>query len=141
MDSLFKEYEGVFQEKEEESKKAEAFGYTYKPFALQDAVGEKSAKKAWIEYMKLRTGGILAEDLIFKITSKARDMLAIIKGATKEDLGIAKDYPYDKSKRDAKNWQEKSLVEFYTKLVETYHYSRTRGDDLDTNLEKLLLSI
>jgi hypothetical protein len=141
-DSLFKEYEKVFDEKEEtKEKKTGGFEVAYSPFALQDAVGEKSAKKAWIEYTKLRIDGIEAEELIFKIASKARDMLAIIKGATKEDLGIAKDFPFNKSKRDTKNWQEKSLVDFYTKLIKSYHGSRMGKEELDTALEKLLLSI
>jgi hypothetical protein len=158
-ESLFKEYEKVFEESHSAScsarasrdKKAGEFEFAYSPFALQDAVGEKSAKKSWIEYMKLRLTGIESEKLIFQIAGKARDMLAIIKGATKEDLGIAKDYPYNKSKRDAKNWQEKSLADFYTKLIEAYHGSRMgtrptewsfgRGEELDVALEKILLSI
>ena len=139
--NLFKEYEGVFEEIEETSglKKEKIFGYS--PFALQDAVGEKSAKKAWIEYEKLRFLGIEAEELVYKIVSKARDMLAISKGASKEDLGIQKDFPYNKSERDARNWQEEDLKNFYTKLVEVHHHSRMGGDELDMAIEKTLLSI
>lgn len=139
--SLFKEYKGVFEEKEETFEKKKAgFEYAYNPFALQDAIGEKSAKKAWLEYEKLRFSGIEAEDLIHKITAKVRDMAAIVAGANKEDLGM-KDYPYNKSKRDAKNWKPEDLKNFYSKLIEIYHRSRMGGDELDTALEKILLSI
>jgi len=143
-ESLFKEYKGVFEESHfaeaSRDKKAGGFEYAYSPFVLQDAVGERSAKKAWIEYEKLRFEGIEAEDLVHKIISKVRDMVAILAGATKEDLGL-KDYPYNKSKRDIKNWQPENLKFFYTKLIAIYHHSRMGGEILDVALEKILLSI
>lgn len=144
--NLFKEYKGIFEaENAEENsganqKPERVFGYS--PFALQDAVGERSVKKIWIEYEKLRLAGIEAEELIHKIISKVRDMLAICLGASKEDLGIQKDYPYNKSKKDTKNWKGEDLKTFYTKLVEIYHRARMEGgSELDVTLEKVLLSI
>jgi hypothetical protein len=143
--SLFKEYKGVFVPTPEEvGGPTKSVGqekiFAYSPFALQDAIGERSAKKAWIEYVKLRFTGIEAEDLVHKIISKARDMASIIAGANAEDLSL-KDYPYNKSKRDTKNWKIEDLKNFYTKLIEIYHHSRMGGEELDTALEKLLLSI
>lgn len=143
--NLFKEYRGVFAAESGEDnsdskrKKEKVFGYS--PFALQDAIGEKSVKKIWIEYEKLKLSGIEAEELIHKVISKVRDMAAIGVGASKDSLGIKNDYPYNKSKRDLKNWREEDLKNLYTKLIETYHRSRMGGDDLDTALEKTLLSI
>ena len=139
MESLFKEYENVFEEKET-PKKSGGFEYAYSPFALQDAIGEKSIKAAWIEYEKLRLAGIEAEDLVRKIAGKLRDMAAITMGAGKEDLGL-KDYPYNKSKKDLKNWKAEDLKNFYTKITEAYHRSRMGGDELDAALEKIILGI
>jgi len=143
MENLFKEYEGVFDSETEEYsgvkvKKPRVFGYS--PFALQDAVGEKNVKKAWIEYEKLRLAGIGADEIIYNIVSKIRDMTAITMGADVGTLGI-KDYPFNKSKKDAKNWTEARLKNFYTKLIELYHRSRMGGDELDLAIEKTLLSI
>lgn len=149
MDNLFKEYKGVFAPTPEEVagptesvgqvKKERVFGFS--PFALQDTIGEKNIKKIWLEYEKLRFAGIPAEDLIHKIISKVRDMTLIEMGANKEDLGM-KDYPFEKSKKDLKNWKEANLKNFYTKLIMVYHQSRmTGGDELDTAIEKTLLSI
>lgn len=140
--SLFKEYRGVFSENEEisEKKPKPQREYAYNPFALQDAIGEKSVKKIWLEYNKLISEGIEAEDIIHKIISKVRDMVAINKGAKAEILNI-KDYPYNKSKRDLKNWKAEELKNFYTKLVSIYHRSRMGGEVLDTALEKTLLSL
>jgi len=92
--------------------------------------------------------GIEAEELIYKIVSKVKDMVAIKMGAGKEDLGIQKDFPYNKSKRDAKNWKREDLESFYTKLVEIYHRSRMEarlavgqgGCELDIALEEIILS-
>jgi|SRR3989344_2910606 len=140
--NLFKEYKGIFEKVEETSnskdKKERVFGYS--PFAMQDALGEKNVKKIWLEYEKLRFAGIEAEDLVYKIINKVRDMAAISAGATKEDLNI-KDYPYNKSKRDLKNWKGESLKDFYTKLVETHCNSRMGGEELATALEKTILNI
>jgi hypothetical protein len=144
-DSLFKKYNGTFEAEnarefsDSKEKKDKIFGYS--PFALQDAVGERSVKKIWIEYEKLRFAGIEAEELIHKIISKVRDMTAIKMGTGREELGLS-DYPYSKSKRDLKNWKEADLKNFYAKLVETYHRARMESDhELDVALEKILLSI
>ena len=145
--NLFKEYEGVFAPTlEEVGGPTESVGqkkervFEYNPFPLQDALGEKNIKKIWLEYQKLILADIKPEDLIHKIISKIKDMVAIQKGATALDLGI-KDYPYTKSKRDLKNWKQKDLENFYTKLVLAYHHSRTGGDELGLAIEKSLLSL
>lgn len=87
--NLFKEYEGIFDGEtptlEEVGGPTKSVGrvYAYKPFALQDAIGEKSAKKIWIEYQKLRLAGIIAEELIFNIINKIKDMEDLKKVYTK----------------------------------------------------------
>lgn len=138
--SLFKEYQDVFTPKEEVPKEKKESVFAYSPFALQDALGEKSIKKIWLEYQKLIIADIEPEDLIHKIISKVRDMVAIQKGATASDLGI-KDYPYNKSKQALKNWKAEDLQNFYTKLILSYHHSRMGGESLGLALEKLLLGL
>lgn len=127
MQNLFKEYEGIFEvenvEENSDTKQKKERAYAFNPFPLQNAIGEKSAKKIWIEYQKLRLMGITAEELIYNITNKIRDMLVI------KSLG-------------ARNWQEKDLKFFYTKLVEIFHRSRMESDnDLDIAIEKTILNI
>ncbi len=137
--SLFKEYKDVFLEVEIPKEKKE-YEYAYSPFALQDAIGERNVKKIWLEYNKLIFQGIEPEDLIHKIIGKVRDLVAISRGAMALDLAI-KDYPFNKSKKDLKNWKEKDLINFYTKLVSIYHESRIGGETLELALEKSLLSL
>lgn len=138
--NLFKEFEKIFIEPKEVQKESKEKFYAYSPFALQDALGEKNIKGVWIEYQRLVLQGVEAEDLIHKIISKVRDMVAISAGASASDLGI-KDYPYSKSKKDLKNWKQQDLKNFYTKLVSIYHESRMGKESLETALEKTLLSI
>jgi DNA polymerase III gamma/tau subunit len=143
--SLFKEYQGAFVEKDlpaqtgDAPKKQNFFGFN--PFPLQDALGEKNTKKVWIEYEKLRNDGIEAEELIHKIVSKVRDMAMIILGAKAEDL-VMKDFPFNKSRAHTKNWKVEDLKNLYTKLVAIYHESRmSGGEELDIALEKVLLKL
>lgn len=137
--NLFKEFEDIFKEEESVSKEKKERVFDYNPFAMQDAIGERNIKKIWIEYEKLRLAGIEAERLIHNIVSKVKDMMAISLGASKEDLGIKNDYPYNKSKKDLKNWEKEELKNLFTKLIEIYHLSRMGGDELDTAIEKTIL--
>jgi DNA polymerase III delta subunit len=122
-------------------KEKKGFEYDFSPFALQDAIGAKSAKNSWIEYVKLRAKGIEEEEIAPKIIQKLRDMLAINGGAKKEDLNIKSDFPYNKSRSDLKNWPVDQLQNFYSRLVHIYHDARMGGEELDTALEKELLRI
>ncbi len=150
--NLFKEYKGVFDtekvdETEEKPKAPRAFDFS--PFALQDAIGAKDVKSMWLEYRRLREKGIEAEEIIHSIVGKVRDMMAIGLGASKDDLGIKSDFPYNKSKKDIKNWDKESLKKFYTELVFAYHESRLArlkddfnggvGEPLDLRIEKVIL--
>jgi len=139
--SLFAEYQNVFVEKVEapkEEKKTNFFGYN--PFLLQDALGEKSAKKVWVEFERLQNDGVEAEELIHKIISKVRDMGMISLGAKAEDL-VMKDFPFNKSKSHTKNWKIEELKTLYTSLVTIYHEARMGKEDLDIALEKVLLGL
>lgn len=116
--------------------------YDFSPFAIQDALGAKDTKSVWIEYIKLRNLGIEAEEITPKLIQKARDMLASNFGASKEDLSIKSDYPYNKSKRDFKNWKPEVLKNFYSRLISIYHEARSiGGENLDVALEREILKI
>ena len=148
--TLFKEYKGVFDTETEELSVKKEFVYSWSPFVLQDAVGEKDIKKIWIEYRRVLDSGVSTEEIFHKITSKVRDMLGILQGLTKEDLDIKSDYPYNKSKQHSKKWSLKELKYFYQKLVFTYHKVRLPkerdnldyfSNDLEISLEILILSL
>lgn len=140
----------MFEEKPEEKKEKAVRVFGYSPFALQDAIGAKDVKQMWLEYRRLRLEDIEAEEIIHNIISKLRDLLSIMNGATKEDLSIKNDFPFNKSKRDLKNWKREELQAMYTKFVFAYHHSRMGrnannfdlaiGDPLDLAIEKIILN-
>ena len=144
MQSLFKEYENVFKEEKEslETPKSSEKVFGYSSFALQDAIGERSVKKVWLEYQKLKAEDVLAEEIVHSMIKKMKDLSAINLGASKADLAIVKDYPYQKSKGHLKNWSTEKLKIFYTKLIKIYHESRMEGgENLDIALEKAILNL
>lgn len=152
--NLFKEYKGVFDTEkvdDTEIKTPKPRVFDFSPFALQDAIGAKDIKLMWLEYRRLREVGIEAEEIIHSMVGKVRDMIAISLGASKDDLGIKSDFPFNKSKKDVKNWDLVSLKKFYTSLVFAYHESRLGrmkddfdsrvGEPLDLRLERIVLSV
>lgn len=140
--SLFKQYQGAFGlESEDEPKKETENNFKNRPntFALADAFGAKSPKDAWVEYMRLRSGGMEAEYLHASLVGKARDMLAS-QSASADELGIHP-FVHKKARADFKNWSESKLIETYSSLVAAYHESRLGGEPLDTAIEKVLLAL
>ncbi|MEK7642571.1 MAG: hypothetical protein AAB392_02120 [Patescibacteria group bacterium] len=140
MQSLFKEYQKVFEGKEELQPKSvakESFGKS--DFALPDAVGRKSAKDAWMEYMKQLGKGAVVEMIHGAIVSKVRGML-LADAASLDELDLHP-FVYKKAKLDMKNWNREELQKFYNKLVFMYHDARRIGLDLQIELEKAFLSM
>ncbi len=143
-DNLFAEYKGVFVENEEVEKKEKSekkkWGEEkYNVFALPDAVGRRSAKDAWVEFMVGRVNGAEAEEIHARIWGKVRDMLSV-RGAQAEELGLHP-FVYKKAKADLVNWKEEELLKFADDLVEIYHHSRLGRGELDVALERQILSI
>lgn len=140
--SLFKEYKGVFEEEENleiKKEKEDTFKKGPNTFALADALGAKSPKDAWVEYMRLREEGMEPEYIHSSLVGKMRDMLAV-QSATADELGIHP-FVYKKAKADFKNWNEDKLRETYASLVSAYHESRLGGEPLDMAIEKILLTL
>ncbi len=139
-EGLFTEYKGAFDEEvDSELKLAMASKQKGNFFALPDAVGQKNAKKAWIEYIKARTLLLEPEMLHGSIVAKVRDMLF----SERASAGELEMHPfvYKKAKQDFNNWNREELQKLYYRLIFIHYQSRSGGDELDLALEKLLLSI
>lgn len=127
------------REKKQTGKREWQANQKFNPFALADAIGQASAKKAWIEYERAHIFGAEPEELHARVWGKVRDMISTQEGTTQE-LGIHP-FVHKKAKADFGNWEEERLANFSEKLVAIYHWSRMGGDELDIAMEKLLLSI
>jgi len=138
---LFKQYKGVFDEEDLEMRGKQEKSARPKNnfFALPDAVGQKDAKAAWLQYILARKTGLEPEMLHANIAGKVRDMLLSAK-ASVEELQMHS-FVYKKAKSDFSRWNRQELQEFYDKLVFIYHEARMAGTDLDIGIEKTLLTI
>src|SRR3989344_548804 len=139
--SLFKEYAGAFNEAEDLNLPKKNGVTKPKPnfFILPYAVGKRDAKEAWLQYTKARINGAEAEMLHAGIVGKARDMLLAQKASALE-LGLHP-FVYSKAKAYFRNWKGEELQNFYDSLVFVYHDARMSGVDLDTAIEKALLTM
>ncbi len=140
MQSLFKQYEGVFGEENDTFEKTRPEKQANKAgFAIADALGQGRAKEVWVEFTKQMNAGSSIEMIHGLLVAKVRDMLASDKGSA-EELGIHP-FVYRKAKADAKNWDREKLQAIYDKFVLAYHNSRLGDETLDTAVEKILLAL
>lgn len=128
-----------WQDKWKTRRKPSGSADTFNPFGLADALGRASAKEAWIEYERGRLFGIEPEELHGRIWGKVRDMISS-QTASHTELDIHP-FVHKKAKADFHNWETTKLRKLVDELVSIYHMSRMGGDDLDTAMEKLLISI
>ena len=115
-------------------------GREFNIFALTDALGAKRKKEAWIIYRKALSAGLSAEEIFFKIVWQIKTMLLAsrTKNATEADI---KEFPYHKAKSFLKNFKSGELEKLSENLVVGYHQARRGKGDIETLVEKILLSL
>ncbi len=113
-------------------------------FALTDALGRRDKKKLWVEYQKaLRSEGD-GEDTLSYISSmlfwQIKSMLLATSSATAVEAGM-KPFPFQKAKQSLKHYSLEEVKMLSSKLVALLHDSRRGIHDLETALERFVLSI
>jgi len=109
-------------------------------FALTDALGARQKKEAWILYQKALRAGLTPEEIFFKIVWQVKSML--IASRTK-DVGETdmKMFPYNKAKSFLTNFKPGELEKLSESLVIGYQRARRGEAEIETLVEKLLLSL
>ncbi|MDP3763884.1 MAG: hypothetical protein Q8Q92_04605 [bacterium] len=130
---------GVIEEEEGEplfDKKGREFNI----FALTDAFGARQKKEAWIIYEKALGAGLSAEEIFFKLVWQVKTMLIALrtKSVTETDM---KSFPYSKAKSFLKNFKPGELEKLSEDLVIGYHQARRGKGEIETLVEKILLSL
>src|SRR3989338_8034359 len=115
-------------------------GREFNIFALTDALCTRKRKESWILYQKALSAGLTPEEIFFKIVWQVKSML--IASRTK-DVGETdmKDFPYNKAKSFLKNFKSGELEKLSEDLVIGYHLARRGEAEIETLVEKLLLSL
>jgi hypothetical protein len=108
-------------------------------FQLTDAFGNKDLKKLWSLYVE-KVKYIRPEEIHGILWWQIKSMLSVLKSKDVKDSGL-KPFVYNKNKRFNQNFTEEELEEKANQLVILLHKSRRSGLDLETALEKFILSI
>lgn len=136
-ESVFLLFEGVLDAKtagavEKHSAKTFSFGEKKKEekdgtaFLVADALLAKDRKSAWVNYQKALRKDIAPEAIHGAIFWKVKTALL-----AKKNGGW---------NRDAKNFSEEELDKMLSRLVSIYHGIRLDGGEMETELEKFLLT-
>ncbi len=132
---------GKFAEKIEELTLAEGKKKeTFNIFSFTDAIGERNKKNSWILYEKAVFSGMAPEELFWKVVGQIRNMILVKKTKSATEAGLHP-FVYGKAKGFLRNFKEGELENLSEKLVIGYHQARRGEGEIETLLEKTLLSL
>jgi len=125
---------------DDESLPLDKKGREFNIFALTDAVGARDKKRAWMLYQGALAAGISAEEVFFKIVWQVKCLLIASKTANVGETDM-KPFPYSKAKSFLKNFKSGELEKLSEDLVVGYHLARRGEGEIETLVEKILLSL
>jgi len=109
-------------------------------FALADALGERDRKKLWVRYACARLiEGKAPEEIHGILFWQARAILCAAQEHSPEAAGL-KPFVFSKSKRYAARFKPEELRALAGNLVALYHDARRGIEELDSALERFILS-
>lgn len=129
-----------FTEKIEEIMLKEGKKEIFNTFSFTDAIGERNKKNAWILYEKAILAGLVPEELFWKVVGQIRVMLVAKKTPSAELAGVHP-FVYKKAKSFVRNYKEGELEKLSEKLVIGYHRARRGEVEIETLLEKTILTL
>lgn len=109
-------------------------------FLLTDAIGARDKRGAWVIYQKALASGMVADEIFWRVMWGVKAMLLAEKANGVEETGL-NPFVYKKNRTFLKNWKRTELEELSEKLVIGYHNARRGLGDIDSLLEKTILSI
>jgi hypothetical protein len=110
-------------------------------FTLTDAIGARKKKDAWILYQKALASGMAADDIFWRaIAWEIKTLLLASKTKSAEESGL-NPFVYQKAKAYSKNFKAGELENLSETLVVGYHNARRGIGEIETLIEKILLSL
>jgi DNA polymerase III delta subunit len=109
-------------------------------FALTDAVGDRKKKDAWVLYEKALASGQVPEQVFYKLMWLFKTMLLAERCSSAEEAKL-NPFVYRKSKSFLKNYKKEEIENLSRDLVVGYHQARRGEGEIETLIEKLLLSL
>ena len=115
-------------------------GKEFNIFALTDALGARDKKRAWVLYQQALSAGLSAEEIFFKIVWQVKSMLIASRTKNVGETDM-KPFPYSKAKSFLKNFSTSELQNLSEALVIGYHQARRGEGEIETLVERILLSL
>lgn len=115
-------------------------GKQFNIFALTDAFGSRKKKDVWVLFRRAILAGVSAEEIFFKLFWQLKSMLLALRTKTAFEA-LMSTFPYNKSKSFLKNFKTSELINLQTFLVVGYHKARRGEGEIETLVEKVLLSL
>lgn len=109
------------------------------PFALADALANKDRRKLWVLLQEMKLGGLPAEELIGILWWQLKTLRLAAITSSAEEAGL-KEFPYSKAKRSLSAFSPGELERLSHSLLRLYHDGHSGVRDIDTALEKWVLS-
>lgn len=133
---------GLLNETEEEpARTAEGFqSGGFNIFPLTDAIGERDKRKAWVVYEQALNSGMVADEIFWRVMWGVKALLLTYKTSSAEESGL-NPFVYKKSKSFLKNWKLEELENLSESLVVGYHNARRGVGEMETMIEKIILSL
>lgn len=118
----------------------EEYKGAFNVFSLTDSVGERDKRKSWTLYQKALASGMSGEEVFWRIVWIVKTMLLVSKTQSAEEAEV-KPFVYSKTKTFLKNWKPEELEKLSMSLVTGYHDARRGLVEIETLLEKILLTL
>ena len=122
------------------SSEGEEYKGAFNVFALTDSVGERDKRKSWTLYQKALASGMSGEEVFWRIVWAVKTMILVSKTKSAEEAEV-KPFVYSKTKTFLKNWKPEELEKLSMSLVVGYHDARRGLVEIETLLEKILLTL
>ncbi len=116
------------------------FGTGFNIFSLTDAVAARDKRQAWMLYQKALASGMAPEEVFYKIVWQVKTLLTAEKTKSVSETEM-KPFPYNKAKSALKNFKSGELEELSESLVTGYHKIRRGEGEMETLVEKIILTI
>ncbi|MEK7567677.1 MAG: hypothetical protein AAB513_02020 [Patescibacteria group bacterium] len=124
-------------EKVEEFKIIDKKKEKFNIFEVSDAFGLRDKKTLWVLYTKALDAGKSGEEIVGTIFWQLKSMLLVSKG----DASGLSPFVANKAKQFLKNYKSEEIEKMSFDLLKRYHESRRGRYDLETTLERFILSV
>lgn len=124
----------VFEKKEVPKKES------FNIFALTDAFGRRDKKSLWLLFRQAVAGGSAPEEIHGVLFWQLKSMLLASQSESAEQAGL-KPFVFTKGKSFAKNYSQEELAALSRSFVALYHDAHRGRFELETALERLVLSL